>query len=442
MARILVGSTALLGHIAPLAPIVGELVNRGHDVRWYTGSHFRERVEATGARYLPMRFADDQSGVPVNELFPERGALTGIRSLLFDIRHLFAAETVGHLLDLQEILRSYPADVVLADTGFLAAGWLHELGGPPWAALNPFAINLSGRNIPPFGLGSPPAATQFGRFRVGAQQLLGNRLLYRGTTQYVDRMRQRVGLPATSHVFWDRALSPFLYMQGSVRGLEYPRDDLPPQFHFIGPSLARTSQATFAPPEWWDDLASDKPVVLITQGTLSTNPEQLILPALRALAGEDALVIATIGGAPVETATADGIPSNARVASFIPFDLLLPHVDVMITNGGYNGVQLALSHGVPLVVAGETEDKLEVNARVSWTGVGIDLLTATPSPDALRSVARTILTDGAFRERAERIAIEFQEHDGAITGADLLEQLARTGSPVINDGSTQGRTPR
>ena len=36
----------------------------------------------------------------------------------------------------------------------------------------------------------------------------------------------------------------------------------------------------------------------------------------------------------------------------------------MLTNGGYGGVQYALAHGVPLVVAGDTEDKPEVAARV------------------------------------------------------------------------------
>jgi UDP:flavonoid glycosyltransferase YjiC (YdhE family) len=44
---------------------------------------------------------------------------------------------------------------------------------------------------------------------------------------------------------------------------------------------------------------------------------------------------------------------------------LLPHVDAMVTNGGYGGVQQALAHGVPLVVTGDSEDKPEVAARAS-----------------------------------------------------------------------------
>ena len=55
----------------------------------------------------------------------------------------------------------------------------------------------------------------------------------------------------------------------------------------------------------------------------------------------------------------------------------------MVTNGGYGGVQQALAHGVPLVVAGDSEDKPEVAARVRWSGVGIDLRRGDPSPAQL-----------------------------------------------------------
>ena len=51
----------------------------------------------------------------------------------------------------------------------------------------------------------------------------------------------------------------------------------------------------------------------------------------------------------------------------------------MVTNGGYGGTQLALANGVPVVVAGKTEDKMEVSARVRWSGAGVALMTDTPT---------------------------------------------------------------
>ena len=91
---------------------------------------------------------------------------------------------------------------------------------------------------------------------------------------------------------------------------------------------------------------------------------------------------------------------NTYVAEYIPHDVLLPKVDVMVTNGGYGAVQRALSMGVPLVVAGNTEDKPEVAARVAWTGAGINLRTGTPTAGAVRAAVREVLNDRRYLRRA------------------------------------------
>src|SRR4030095_4366556 len=95
----------------------------------------------------------------------------------------------------------------------------------------------------------------------------------------------------------------------------------------------------------------------------------------------------------LETSGPRSLPANARVEPFIPFGALLPHVDLMITKGGYGGVQFALAHGVPLIVAGATEEKPEIAARVAWSGAGINLKTKTPSPEQIRAAVRAVLAD-------------------------------------------------
>ena len=52
--------------------------------------------------------------------------------------------------------------------------------------------------------------------------------------------------------------------------------------------------------------------------------EQLVEPALKALANRsDTLVIVSAGGRPVETIMRT-LPENARVASLLPYDWLMP----------------------------------------------------------------------------------------------------------------------
>ena len=52
MARFLITTMPFVGHVNPGLPVASRLIERGHEVRWYTGRRFRERVEATGARVV------------------------------------------------------------------------------------------------------------------------------------------------------------------------------------------------------------------------------------------------------------------------------------------------------------------------------------------------------------------------------------------------------
>ncbi|MGH3808525.1 MAG: glycosyltransferase [Pseudonocardiaceae bacterium] len=123
---------------------------------------------------------------------------------------------------------------------------------------------------------------------------------------------------------------------------------------------------------------------------MATALNELVTPTVSGLAGDDVLVVAVGVRDPDEL----GLPSlrpNVRVARFIPFTLLLPFVDVYVTNGGFGGVQYALSHGVPIIVAGTTEDKPEIGHRVAYAGAGINLRTSAPTPQHVADAVRTVL---------------------------------------------------
>jgi UDP:flavonoid glycosyltransferase YjiC (YdhE family) len=151
--------------------------------------------------------------------------------------------------------------------------------------------------------------------------------------------------------------------------------------------------------------------------------------------------VATAGGRPVE-AIPGPVPANARVASFLPFEWLLPRTDVLVTNGGYGSVNQALSFGIPLVTAGLTEDKADVNARVAWSGVGLDLSTNEPTKDALCDAVRTVLDRPAYRLRASQMANEFAGIDTQSKILSIISQVvaadqksrSQAGAPLARRG--------
>jgi MGT family glycosyltransferase len=429
MARILLATSPIPGHVAPVAVLARTLVARGNEVVWYTGAGFASQVRATGARHEPIRHRHDWSLVNVHDAEPELRAKTGIDQVRTAFKHLFIDSAPHTLADLQRIVADFPADVVAANGLVFADRWLNEMGGPPNTNIATTMYGLYSRDTAPFGPALAPSSSPVGHLRNRVMNAVHRRKIFGPVNRHLDDVRETVGLPRQGRPVLDTFLSRYLYLQDCTSSFEYPRSDLPPQVHFIGPLLPG-KPADFAPPAWWPELEAGRPVVLVTQGTIRNEDDALFGPTIDALAQDDVLVVVTTGSAaPISRP----LPANVRVEPFVPYAALMPHVSAYVTNGGYGGVQMALAHGVPIVVCGATEDKPEVGARVAWSGAGIRIPGLRPTPEQVRDAVRRVL-NGPYRGHAQRIAADIAACDAASDGAWLLEELARTGQPVLRSG--------
>lgn len=429
MTRFLLCTQPLSGHVSPVLPVVAELTRRGHGVTFLTGAKYHTAVEGAGARHAPIPPEVDYDDTNLDVAFPDRAELAGIKQFRWDIEHLFIRPAPALIGQIEALAAAEPFDVLVADPSFVAARIVHRRHGVPWATFSITALTIGDPLVPPFGLGLRFNRSPIGVLRNRLATAAAHRVILRSLQTKSQRMLGELGEPVTGEWLFDLPLSPQLVLQPSVPSLEYPRRNPLPQVHFVG-ALLPPAPSTVELPPWWDDLQQATRVVLVTQGTAQTDPAQLILPTLEALAHDsDTLVVGTIPGRTAETigeTLGAKVPSNARLAPFIPFSMLMPHVDVMITNGGFGGVHWALSHGVPLIVAGSTEDKPEVANRVEWAGVGINLRTSTPRPKKVAAAVQQIRSDAIYRQRAAAIAAELGALDAARLSADLLEDLVRS----------------
>ena len=115
---------------------------------------------------------------------------------------------------------------------------------------------------------------------------------------------------------------------------------------------------------------------------------------------------------------------------------------MLVTNGGYGSVDQAMSFGIPLVTAGLTEDKADVNARVAWSGVGINLATNEPSRDALRSAVKTVLDQPGYRLRARQMAAQFAAIDTRSEIPGIVSQLVADERELSEADTLAARQPR
>jgi MGT family glycosyltransferase len=428
--RFVLCTTPAQGHTAPLLSVARRLIADGHEVVFFTTEHYRDKVTATGARFVP--FAPEYDAHDLMVANPEREGRRGIRGVKDDLRRIFVGPITGQYKDLAAILRDFPADVIVVDTMFFGA-WPLALGPrdkrPALACLGVMPYAANSRDTAPFGAAMQPGSGPLFRVRNHVSNWVAAHVVLADINRLANRGLAECGAPSFSGSTMD--LMPKVvdvYLQAGVAGFEYPRSDLPPAVQFVGPILDPPSSA-FEPPPWWSELESGRKVVHVTQGTLdNADLHRLLMPTVQGLATDDVLVVATTGGPDPERLRRD-LPENARLERFIPHHLLLPHVDVMVTNGGYGGVQQALANGVPLVMAGDTEDKPEVAARVQWAGVGVNLRTGKPSAHKIARAVRRILGQESYATRAKALQSEIAVSHPLDTISAKLLALADQGTP-------------
>lgn len=419
MGRFLLTTMPFTGHVAPMTAIARELVARGHDVRFYTGSRFRERIEATGARSVPWRAAPDFDENDMAATFPRLVGRKGLSQLLINVVDCFIATAPAQVADLSAEWEREPWDALAADETSIGAVLYSKWAGAPWSTVCLLPLNLPGPAGPPSGMGIRPGTNPVTKARDAALRGLVP-MISRTLVQAIVAAERAVGLPP-ERITMDRLVfSPTLIAASGSPLLDYGRTDRPPHLYFVG-ELARPVTAGAVPlPPWWGELDGRR-VVLVTQGTQNIDPDDLMRPALTALADRDVIVVVTTGIAGVDRLPFP-VSGNARVIGFAPFGDLLPRVDLMVTNGGWGGTLAALRRGIPLIVAGGDLDKPEVAARVAWSGAGVNLRTGTPKPQAVASAVDRVLGDPSFRAAAERVAAQLGSLGGARRAAELLEQ--------------------
>ncbi|KAJ4293461.1 hypothetical protein N0V90_008744 [Kalmusia sp. IMI 367209] len=213
---------------------------------------------------------------------------------------------------------------------------------------------------------------------------------------------------------------------------EFPRSDLRPNVRYVGAvqygQKKQNEPVEF--PSWWNDLLKakeeGKKIIVVSQGTVETKPEEIIIPTLEALKDrDDVFVVATFYISEPEEVSGLVVPDNARVARYIPHDQLLPFVDVMVANGGFGAVQKCLKLGIPMVLSGVGQDKAVVAAIADFTGVAINLEAQAPGAERIGAAVKKVLEDESYRSKAKELSKSFDEYDMKRALDDLVQDVVR-----------------
>ena len=161
--KILIASTPATGHLNPLLAIARLLIADGHEVVGLTGSALRRRIEGVGAGFrtfigrADLDLQDMASAVPELMDIPP-----GLEWLRVAIERLFIDTIPAQHESLQQVLRDFPADVIVGDN--MIFGVLPMLLGPrskrpPIVLCGTSFLHWRRADGAPHFLGLPPATT-------------------------------------------------------------------------------------------------------------------------------------------------------------------------------------------------------------------------------------------------------------------------------------------
>lgn len=436
---VLICVTPIYGHVMPIRAIGKELITRGYEVTFVTGSHYKKSLEDIGASLVPLEGYGDFTEADIDSRWPIRNTIPeGPPQLVFDMENCFINSMPSQHEAQQRALKilneQHPGrPIVLVTEGvFLGSvpGFLGAPGLRPTASLSIGIIPmcLSSIDTAPFGPGLLPPTSQEEREQNQAMlKEIQVHLMGRIQNIFNDKLVQ-LGAKPTSTFFLDTPYTtPQRFLQMCIPSVEYPRSDAPDSIRFAG-GLPKGHRDGFTdPPAWWTEIINNKTkkIVAVSQGSVAMNFSDLVIPTMSALADrEDILVVVALGKKGAKLPEGTPVPANARVADFVPFDELLPHCSAFITNGGYGAFQHAISNGTPIIVAGNTEDKPEVAARAEYSGVGINLRTAQPSPDQILKAAIDITTNPKYKKRSLELEEEMALYDPMSVVAQTIDDLA------------------
>lgn len=422
--RILFATMPFDGHFQPLTSIAMHLKDRGDDVRWYAGPSYAGKLAALGIPHLPFQRAREVSGENIANLFPERARLKGPKAISFDLEQVFVAPVEHHFRDIVEVRAAFPFDAFICDAGFYAAPLVAAKLTPRVYSVEVGPFITTAHGPPPF-FGLKPARTMIDRLVHRIVRTLLYRTMRPGVEAY-NRVLASEGLPAVAVADWfdlSHRCATYFFQSG-VPGFDYPHTDLPANVKFVGPVLPYRRGGAL-PVQLEKALQRYQRVIVISQGTVdNTDAEKLIAPALEALKGGSHLAIATTGGKNTAELRRRYPETNVIIEDFVEFDLLFERTDLFICNGGYGSILLALSKGVPVLSAGVREGKNDINARIDYFGVGINLKTERPTAEKIAIGVARVLSDRRIARNVERIRAEFETYrpldliDGFIAAGD------------------------
>lgn len=360
MSKILMINLPFSGHVNPTLPLAEELVRRGHEVDYICSEQFREKIERTGANFIPYLS------------FPVNPSLMQMKRLSFQAAFdtAIALKTQYDLLIYEMFF--YPGIKVAEILGIPC---VRQFSQPAWSDRSwedaSAMIKLSVKLLD---------AQVMGRKRRKAMNLP------------FDSMEDAIGhsKPAMNVV----------YVPESFQNCRITLDDT---FRFVVPTQKASCGNRKIPYE-----QMKYPIIYISLGSIISN-KNFYKKCIRVFGNKEVSVILNTGK--LNPKELGSIPDNIYAYSFVPQVEVLQHTSVFLTHCGMNSVNEAICAGVPMVGMPFLNDQIGNANQIDRLRIGKKIHSLPSRAREIESAVFEVLNEKEYRINVEKLQKEVSNAD-------------------------------
>lgn len=385
MSKIVFFSIPAHGHTNPTLPVVSELVNRGHEVWYYSFLEFKGKIEGTGAKFISC----DQYLPPISEEELNRKAGKDFAALI----EMVVDTTIALDEKVCTELREFQPDGVVSDSVcFWGKLFAKKLGIPYICSTTTFAFNQHTAKL------MKPGIKEMFRMFLGMPRINEKMQLLKDYGYQVDNF--------VSIIQNDNETDTIVYTTKEFQPMVETFSD---RYAFVGPSIRKSSGVLVD--------KKDRKVIYISLGTILNQNKDFYYNCIQAFANSDYEILMSIGEK-TEMISLGHIPNNFTVKNYLDQIAILQKADVFITHCGMNSVNESLYYGVPMVLYPLHSEEGVVADRVAELGAGIKL--QGQKPNHLAKAVAELLANPSYYENAQKLSVNFRHAGGAKEAADAI----------------------
>jgi len=422
MKRVVFTTWGSFGDLHPFMALALELQARGYESVIATSPIYREKVEAQGLGFHPVR-PDLPS--PYDESTAD--IIRRVSNARWGPGYLFRQLLIPHLRETYADTLDAVAgvDLLVSHQVPLTAPLVAEKTGVKWISSVLFPIAFTSAYDPP----TPPQLPALRAVAV-THPFVARTLFGLGkwtTTSWVEpiqRLRKELGLPRSRNPIFEGQHSPVLVLALFSKVLAQVQPDFPANTLIAGFPFYDRNDGQQPPSELLKFLDEGEPPILFTLGSslvwIAKDFYRVSIEAAQRLGKRALLLIGDTRNLPQTK-----LPEGIAAFDYAPHRLVMPRASVIVHQGGIGTTGQALRAGRPMLIVPFGQDQPDNARRCVRAGVGRTLSYRRYTTLRVVHELSQLLNDPSYGEQAARVGQQVEAENGTNRACDAIEEVAR-----------------